>query len=115
MALVVSADLSLELRTAGGETVHARLHGGGSRLTLDVGDAGVFAGTRDASAVRSLAEGLAARGVTIRVVSHGRHLVSLGSVTAPWWQRRATGSRRIRVGSLRGALTSARSRTRSTA
>jgi hypothetical protein len=35
-------------------------------------------------------------------------------VVAPWWQRRATGTRRIRLGSLRGAWTSARSRARRT-
>ena len=115
MTLVVAADLRLELATPGGSTVHARLHGRASRLTLEVDDAGAFAGSRDAPAVRALAESLAARGVVIRVTSQGRHLVSLGAVNAPWWQRRATGSRRIRVGSVRGALTSARSRSRDTA
>ncbi len=94
--------------------MHARLHGRGNRLLLEVDDAGAFAGTRDAPAVRALAEGLAGRGVVIRVVSSGRHLVSLGAVSAPWWQRRVTGSRRIRIGSIRGAFTSARSRTHRT-
>jgi len=115
MALVLSADLSIELETASGATVHARLHGQANRLLLEVDDAGAFAGAGDASAVRGLAEGLSARGVVVRVVSEGRDLVSLGAVSAPWWQRRVTGSRRIRLGSMRGAFTTARSRARRTA
>lgn len=114
MALEVAADLSVELETVGRSTVHARLHGRANRLLLEVDDAGAFAGTRDATAVRALAEALATRGVQIRVFSGGRHLISIGDVRAPWWQRRVTGSRRIRMGSVRGALTSARSRSRST-
>ncbi|WP_051551375.1 FHA domain-containing protein [Nocardioides sp. URHA0020] len=114
MALVLSADLTLDLETADGSAVHARLHGGSNRLLLEVDDAGAFAGQRDAPAVRALAEGLAAQGVVVRVVSGGRDLVSLGAVSAPWWQRRVTGSRRIRLGSVRGAFTSARSRARRT-
>ncbi|TIC81334.1 hypothetical protein E8D34_18245 [Nocardioides sp. GY 10113] len=114
MALAVSADLALDLDVEGGATVHARLSGRGNRLDLEVDDPGAFAGGRDAPAVRALAEGLAAQGLVIRVVNDGRHLVSLGAVSAPWWQRRVTGSRRIRIGSIRGALTSARSRARGT-
>jgi len=115
MALVLSADLSIELETASGATVHARLHGQANRLLLEVDDAGAFAGAGDATAVRGLAEGLSARGVVVRVVSEGRDLVSLGAVSAPWWQRRVTGSRRIRLGSMRGAFTRVRSRARRTA
>lgn len=114
MALVVAADLGFDLEVAGRPAVHARLRGDANRLLLEVDDAGAFAGARDASAVRALAESLAAQGVVVRVESGGRHLVSLGDVRAPWWQRRATGSRRIRVGSVRGAFTAARSRTRGT-
>ncbi len=112
MALQFSADLSLDLEVAGRATVRARLHGEANRLLLDVDDPSAFAGSRDAPVVRALAEQLAARGVVIRVVSGGRHLVSFGAVSAPWWQRRATGSRRIRIGSFRGALTAARARVR---
>ncbi len=110
MALMLSADLSLDLEVEGKPAVHARLRGVENRLTLEVDEAGAFAGARDAPVVRALAESLAARGILIRVESGGRHLVSLGAVSAPWWQRRATGTRRIRVGSLRGAFTAARSR-----
>ncbi len=114
MALVLSADLSLDLEVAGKPAVHALLRGEANRLLLEVDDPSVFAGSGDASALRGLAESLAVKGVVVQVMSGGRHLVSLGDVTAPWWQRRATGSRRIRLGSFRGALTAARSRTRRT-
>ncbi|MEP9363258.1 hypothetical protein ABLE68_09855 [Nocardioides sp. CN2-186] len=114
MSLVVGADLRVDLELPDGGTVRARLHGAHSRLLLEVDDAGAFAGSQDASAVRALAEGLARRGIVVRVVSGGRHLVSLGAVSSPWWQRRVTGSRRIRIGSIRGAFTSARSRARRT-
>lgn len=112
MALVMSADLSIDLEVVGRPVVHTHLRGDANRLVLEVDDPGVFASARDASAVRALAEGLAVQGVVVRVVSGGRHLVSLGAVRAPWWQRRATGSRRIRVGSVRGAVTAGRSRLR---
>jgi hypothetical protein len=95
--------------------VHATLRGAGHLLDLEVDDPGAFAGGRDAPAIRALAAALARRGLAVRVVHRGTHLVTFGAVRAPWWQRRATGSRHIRLGSLRGAWTSARSRTRSTA
>lgn len=112
--VLVSADLQLDLEVEDGRSVHGRLHGHGSRLRLEIDDPGAFAGARDAPAVRAFAEMLATQGVVVRVQSGDQHLVSLGEVSAPWWQRRATGSRRIRIGSLRGAITSVRSRARST-
>ena len=112
MALVISADLRIDLEVVGRPAVHTHLRGEANRLLLEVDDPGVFASARDASAVRALAEGLAAQGAVVRVVSGGRHLVSLGAVRAPWWQHRATGTRRIRVGSLRGAVTAGMSRVR---
>ncbi|MCY7396951.1 MAG: FHA domain-containing protein [Nocardioides sp.] len=114
MPVHLSADLTFELQVEGRETVHGRLRGAGRSLVLEVDDPGAFAGSGDAPAIAAVAEGLASRGLVVRVVSGGEHLVSLGAVVAPWWQRRLTGSRRIRLGSLRGALTSARSRARAT-
>jgi hypothetical protein len=113
--LHVVADLSFAVEVPGGRTVHGTLRGAGNRFVLEVDDPGAFAGDRDAPAIRTLAAGLAGRGMAVRVVQDGRHLVTFGAVRAPWWQRRATGSRFIRLGSLRGAWTSARSRTRDTA
>ena len=106
----IDADLSFSLERVGSTTITGRLHGSGSALTLDVSDPGAFAGAGDAAGIRALAESLAERGVKVRVQHERVHLVSLGAVRAPWWQRRATGSRRIKLGSLRGAWTSARSR-----
>ncbi len=109
-ATTVDADLTFSLEREGATTVTGRLSGQGNRLVLEVSDPGAFAGAGDAAGIRALAETLADRGVQVRVEHDDVHLVSLGAVRAPWWQRRATGSRRIRLGSLRGAWTSARSR-----
>lgn len=98
---VVHAALDLDLERAGRPTVHTRLEGTGSRLTLEVDDPSAFAGAGDAAALGRLAEALASMGIAMRVEHGGRHLVTLGDVTAPWWQRRVTGNRRIRLGSLR--------------
>lgn len=108
--VTVSADLCFEVSTPAGRVVRGSLHGTGNRLDLEVDDPGAFAGSGDVDAVRALADGLARIGVAVRVVHRGRHLVTLGAVSAPWWQRRATGTRHLRLGSLRGAWTSARSR-----
>ncbi len=106
----LSADLSVQVTTPQGEIARARLTGVEGDLTLDVDNPAMFAGADDADSVRGVAEGLAAHGITVRVVHEGVHLVTIGAVTAPWWQRRATGSRRIRIGTWRGAWTSLRSR-----
>ena len=106
----VEADLCVELRGPDGAVARGHLTGRGSRLTFEVDDPGVFAGPGDVPVVRAAAEAMAARGIAVRVVHDGVHLVTLGAVSAPWWQRRATGSRRIRVVSWRGAWTSLRSR-----
>ncbi|MFC6285214.1 FHA domain-containing protein [Nocardioides sp. GCM10027113] len=114
MATLVTADLSFALETPAGKPVQGTLRGRDSRLELEVDDPGAFAGSGDAAAIAMLADTLARQRVTVRVVHRGRHLVTLGDVVAPWWQRRATKSRHVRLGSLRGAWTSARSRARKT-
>ena len=106
----VDADLSFSLEREGRTPITGRLTGADNELVLEVSDPGAFAGAGDAAGIRALAETLAERGVRVRVEHDHTHLVSLGAVRAPWWQRRATGSRRIRLGSLRGAWTAARSR-----
>jgi hypothetical protein len=108
----VDADLTFSLEREGLAPITGHLRGSANQLTLEVSDPGAFAGAGDAVGIRALAESLAERGVRVRVEHASVHLVSLGAVRAPWWQRRATGSKRIRLGSLRGAWTSARSRVR---
>lgn len=111
MATSISADLDFALEREGRPTVHGHVSGVGGRLVLDVDTPEAFAGAADAPTVVSLAETLAELHVRVRVVSGGKHLITIGDVRSPWWQRGLTGSRRIRMGSLRGAWTAARART----
>lgn len=110
MTTVIDVQLSFELERDGLEALHGTLAGADNNLVLQVDDAGVFAGRDDAPAINAVAAALAERGISVRIEEKGRHLVSIGAVRAPWWQRRFTGSRHIRVSSLRGAWTSARAR-----
>ena len=110
--LKLAADLSFEVAVPGRTTVHGTMRSDTRGLIVTVDDPSLFAGRGDASAVKTLAEGLAARGLTMRVFDERHHLITLGAVRGPWWQRRLTGSRHIKLGSLRGVWTSARSRTR---
>ncbi|GAA1957420.1 hypothetical protein GCM10009798_16030 [Nocardioides panacihumi] len=105
----VAADLEFSVQV-GDRTAHGSLRNQRGRLVLDVDDPVMFAGSGDAAAVRAAADMLAGRSLVLEVVSRGRRLITLGAVTAPWWQRRITRSRHIRLGSARGAWTSARAR-----
>lgn len=104
----VDADLRVTLEIDGTEPVHAHLRGSGSALELSVDDPGAFAARGDAAALRTLAEGLAAQGLLVRVVAGGRMLLELGATRTTWWQRRLTGSAYLRPASLRGAWTGLR-------
>jgi hypothetical protein len=115
MSTLITADLRFTLERDGQAPLSGRLAGRANRLVLEVDDPGAFAGSADAPVVRALAEGLARRGMQVRVTQGERHLITLGSTRAPWWQRLVTRSRHIRLGSLRGALVSARSRATDTA
>lgn len=106
----ILADLDFEVAVEGRAPVHGSLRSTGGRLVLDVDDASAFAGGADAPAVRSVARALAERGIKVRVVQGERHLITLGDVRAPWWQRLGTQSRHIRLGSARGILAAARAR-----
>ena len=110
MTTLVSADLEFALEQPGEPTLRGRLRGRRNRLVLEVDDAAAFAGGRDAPVIRGLARALADRGLTLRVEQGDQHLVTIGAVHAPWWQRPFTRSRRIRLGGVRGAWTSARAR-----
>jgi len=115
--LDVAADLTFEVAVGEGgdaRTVHGSLKGSGRALVLEVDDPSAFAGRGDAPVIRALADTLAGRGIRIEVCSGDTHLITLGATRSPWWQRRVTGSRHIRLGSLRGVWTSARSRASTT-
>lgn len=113
-SVVADADLHVEIQRDDQAPVHAHVHGTGNRFVMEVDRPGAFAGSEDAPALRGFAEGLASLGVVMRVEHRGRHLITVGATRAPWWHRRVTGSRRIRLGSLRGVATTARSRARGT-
>ncbi|MBA2465877.1 MAG: hypothetical protein H0V42_13050 [Nocardioidaceae bacterium] len=113
VALDVNAELDIELVVPGRPPVLASLRGVGQSLELRVDDPGTVAGVGDVAAIRTLADGLADHGLSLRVISGEKHLVTLGATRSPWWHRRLTGSRHIRLGSARGLWTSARSRARS--
>ena len=75
----------------------------------------VFAGRSDAHAVRGIAAALAASGLSLTVVAPSGPLVTLGAPRTPWWQRRVTGSRHIRIERGAGLWSLARGRARATA
>ena len=111
---LVEADLGLRVEVPGRRPVTATLTGSGSVLELSVSDPAVFAGRGDAAVLRGLAARLASIGLSVRVSGPTGALVTLGAPHTPWWQRRVTGSRHIRVE--RGALWPlARGRARATA
>lgn len=106
--------MTIVLEREGQSSVEARLCGSDGDLVLDVDDPATFAGGGDAAMVRAVADSLARQGIRVRVTCGSEHLITIGAVSAPWWQRRLTRSRRIRLGSLRGAWTAARARARAT-
>ena len=106
----ITADLRVEIAGPQGQTARGHLHGTDNLLTFDIDHPGMFAGNRDAPTIRAVAQEMYDRRLRVRVVHDGVHLVTIGDVLAPWWQRRATGSKRIRIGTWKGAWTSLRSR-----
>ena len=105
----ITADLTFSVQV-GDRSAQGSVRSEGHRLVLEVDDPVMFAGPDDAAAVGAAADALARQGLTLEVVSRGRRLITIGAVVAPWWQRRITKSRHIRLGSARGAWTSARAR-----
>ena len=103
MAAPLSLDADLEFSVSvDGREMRGTLRGSGSALELAVSDPGLLGGSGTGPA-RALADQLAALGIRLSVTSD-RPLVTLGVVRAPWWQRRVTGSRHIRLASVGAAL-----------
>ncbi len=110
--LSFDADLRFSVAVPGHHPVAGTLVGRGRRLELRLDDPVAFAGRGDSGAVRAVAEVLAGYGVTVSVIAEERSLVEFGATTTNWLQRRVTGSRHLKVVSLRGALAGARGRAR---
>jgi hypothetical protein len=114
-SLSIEADLAFSVEVPGDRTVNGVLTGSGTALELTVSDPLAFAGRSDARAVRGIAAALAARGLSLTVVAPSGPLVTLGAPHTPWWQRRVTGSRHIRIERGAGLWSLARGRARATA
>ena len=95
--ILVEADLGFSVALPGDRSVNGRLTGSGTALTVAVDDPDAFSGRGDAAAVRLVADALAESGLSLTVVAPSGPLVTLGAPRPPWWQRRVTGSRHIRV------------------
>ena len=113
MSVQLAADLRLDVDIPGAAPVSAHLTGAGTALTLHVDAPFVFAGRKDAGAIRGLAAGLADRGLTVTVVGPSGPLVSLGSCRSSWSQRLVTRSRHIRIEKGAGLWSLARGRAQS--
>ena len=111
----VSADLRFSVELPGHRAVCGTMAGDGNRLEVRLSDPAYFAGGRDAGHLRRLAAALAARGITVVVIAGDVVLLEVGVTDPPWWQRRLTRSRHLKVASVRGALTGARGRVRRSA
>lgn len=95
--LTVDADLEFSVAIEGSRTVTGALTGAGTALELQLSQPLLFAGRSDSGSIRSLATGLADRGLSIKVVAPSGPLVTLGAARTSWLQRRVTGSRHIRI------------------
>ncbi len=115
MALSVDADLDFSIDIPGSGKVTGSLTGSGTRLQLQVSDPFLFAGRRDAGAIRALADGLAARNLSLTVVTPAGPLVTLGGTRTRWVQHRLTGSRHIRIERAAGLWQLLRGRTQAPA
>lgn len=108
----IKADLRFSVSLPGRPVVTGTVTGAGNRLEVHLSDPAYFAGGRDAGQLKKFAAALASRGMTVVVVADDTVLLEIGAVHGPWWQRGITGSRHLRVASLRGALAGASGRLR---
>ena len=95
--LTVDADLEFWIDIPGSRSVNGTLTGSGKALELWVSHPSLFGGRSDADAIRGLANGLAGKGLQIRVVTPSGPLVTLGAPRTSWLHRRVTGSRHIHI------------------
>lgn len=110
---MVSADLAFSVRSGdeGAEPLEGRLRGEGSQLELWVSDPAALGAGEGRALAAGLARSLAEHGVTVTLAGPRGALLTLGTTRSPWWQRRVTGTRHIRLARRRALLTLLRSRT----
>ncbi|MET3963176.1 hypothetical protein ABIE44_003110 [Marmoricola sp. OAE513] len=108
----VSADLRFSVELPGHGPVRGTVVGSGNRLEVRLDDPAYFAGGRDAGHLRALASALAERDITVVVKAGDTTLLEIGATDPPWWQRRLSRSRHLKVVSVRGAVTGAIGRVR---
>lgn len=108
----IAADLRFSLELPGQPAVSGTVTGSGNRFEVRLSDPAYFAGGRDASQVKRFAAALAARGITVVVISGDVVLLEIGATRSPWWQRGVTRSRHLKIVSLRGAVAGASGRLR---
>ncbi|QIX27158.1 FHA domain-containing protein [Nocardioides sp. JQ2195] len=110
--LQISADLRVTVDLPDGGSARGHLRGSGRSLTLEVDRPEVFASPGDAASLAELADALCRRGIRLDVTDGKSILLRIGDVRASWWHRRLTGSRHIRLGSLRSLVAPGRARLR---
>lgn len=95
--LTIAADLEFSVDLPDSPAVSGSLSGAGQALELRVSHPSAIAGRTDSPAIRNLAQLLADRGLTIRVVTPVGPLVTLREARTTWWHRLVTRSPHIRM------------------
>lgn len=108
--VTLDADLEFAVQLPGAQPVTGTIRGSGTNLELCVSDLSTFAGRSDSTTVGHLAGMLARSGLSVTVVASSGPLLTLGAPHPPWWQRRVTGSRHIRIERFAALWTLARGR-----
>ena len=104
------ADLDFEVRTPeSDQPVGGRIRGDGELITIEVSRAPRVVSVGGRRQARELADLLDRHGLTVRLKSPSGWIFAAGHwVRAPWWQLPFTGTRRLRLGSVRALIAGAR-------
>lgn len=106
--LQVVADLTISTATATGDVAVGRLTGdGGDTVTLRLDRPDLMGGGLDRRSLGRLADGLAAGGMSVRVIGAHGPLALVGRTGGNWVGRLVTGSSNVSVTPGRGALAAA--------
>ena len=110
MSVRIVADLQFTVTAERDQPpVTGRVRADGAVVTVDVSRAPSLLGSGDRRRSRWVAETLDRQGLTVQLRAPSGWVLAVGhQVTAPWWQRPFTGSRRIRLGPVRSLVSTAR-------